>query len=268
MNNNSLYEIFDNGGVRIAIIGALSILALFLLAETINIATNFGRSGVPATDTITVQGDGQATLPPDVAKISFSVQNTAKTVSDAQSATTKQANAAIDYVKSQDVDEKDIKTLSYNISPQYSYPNPCYGGTCPVYSDNTPKIIGYQVSETIQVTMRDLTKVGEMLGGLGKLEVQNVNGPAFALDDSTAGYSAARADAIKKAKAQAKALADQLGVRLGKIVNFSESSGGYPYPMYGLGMGGDSAMTKEASPQVPVGENTYNASVSITYEIR
>ena len=44
MNNNSLYEIFDNGGVRIAVIGALSILALFLLAETIHIAANFGRS--------------------------------------------------------------------------------------------------------------------------------------------------------------------------------------------------------------------------------
>ena len=107
-----------------------------------------------------------------------------------------------------------------------------------------------------------------MLGGLGKLGVQNVNGPAFALDDSTAGYAAARADAINKAKAQAELLADQLDVRLGKIVNFSESSGGYPYPMYGYGMGGDMAIAKAETPNVPTGENTYNASVSITYEIR
>ena len=266
MNNNSLYEIFDNGGVRIAIIGALSILALFLLAETISIATNFGRSGVPATDTITVQGDGQATLPPDVARISFTVDNISVTVAEAQDATTKQANAALEFVKKQGVDDKDVKTLSYNISPQYSYPNPCQpGAICPDYY-RAPKITGYQVSETIQVTMRDLTKVGEMLGGLGKLEVQNVNGPAFALDDSTAGYSAARYDAIKKAKEQAKILADQLGVRLGKVVNFSESSGGYPYPMMAYGLGG--ASEKSAVPDVPVGENTYNASVSITYEIR
>lgn len=267
MNNNSLYEIFDSGGVRIAIIGALSILALFLLAQTINMAANFGRSGVPATDTITVQGDGQATLPPDVAKVSFTVQNTAKTVADAQAATTKQANTAIDYVKGQGVDEKDVKTLSYNISPEYSYPNPCaYGAICPDYY-REPKITGYQVSQTVQVTMRDLTKVGEMLGGLGQLEVQNVNGPAFALDDSTAGYSAAREDAINKAKVQAKQLAAQLGVRLGKIVNFSESSGGYLYPMM-YDLGGDVAESKSATPEVPVGENTYNASVSITYEIR
>lgn len=265
--NNSLYELLDNSGIRIALIGVLAILSLFLLAETIDIASDFGRSGVPATDTITVQGDGQATLPPDVARISFSVENTSATVAETQAATIKQANAALDFVKEQGVAEKDIKTLSYNISPQYSYPNPCaYGTVCPDYY-RAPKITGYQVSQSIQVTVRDLTKVGEMLGGLGELEVQNVNGPSFALDDSTEGYSAARADAIDKAKAQAKLLADQLNVRLGKIVNFSESSGDYPYPMmYGLGVASESKASP--TPEVPAGENTYNASVSITYEIR
>src|SRR5450830_1076561 len=135
MNNNSFSEILDNGGVRIALIGALSILALFLLAQTITIAENFGRPGVPATDTITVQGAGQATLPPDVARVSFSVENTSATVADAQAATSKQANAALDYVKGQGIADKDVKTLSYNISPQYSYPNPCpRGALCPTYS--------------------------------------------------------------------------------------------------------------------------------------
>lgn len=268
MNNNPFHDIFDNGGVRIALMGVLGILALFLLAETITIAANFGRPDVPATDTVTVQGSGQATLPPDVARISFTVEHTAATVADAQAATTKQANAALDFVKGQGVAEKDVKTLSYNISPQYSYPSPCpIGRICPDYN-RTPKIIGYQVAETIQVTMRDLTSVGALLGGLGKLEVQNVNGPAFALDDATAGYDAARADAIDKAKAQAKLLARQLGVRLGKIVNFSESSGGYPYPMYSMGMGGGAEMKTASAPNIPTGENTYNASVSITYEIR
>src|SRR3989338_7707027 len=236
MNNNSLYEIFDSRGVRVALVITLAVLALFLLAQTMNTFENLNRSGVPATDTITVQGDGQATMPPDVARVSFSVENTAVTVSDAQDATTNQANASLEFVKQQGVADKDVKTLSYNISPQYSYPNPCaYGTICPDYY-RTPKIIGYQVSETVQVTVRDLSKVGELIGGIGELEIQNVNGPAFALDDATAGYDAARADAIEKAKAQARLLADQLGVRLGKIVNFSESSGGYQYPLaYGMG---------------------------------
>lgn len=265
--NNPLSEIFENGGVRLALIGTLCILALFLLAETINLAANFGRPGVPATDTVTVQGTGQATLPPDVARVSFTVQNTAAAVADAQAATTKQANAAIEFVKSQGIADKDIKTLSYNISPQYSYPNPCPRGTiCPDYS-STPKVTGYQVSETVQVTLHDLTKVGEMLGGLGRQGVQNLNGPDFALDDPTSGYDAARADAIAKAKAQAELLEKQLGVHFGKIVNFSESSGGYSYPMMAYGLGGGESKASVA-PSIPTGENTYNASVSITYEVR
>jgi len=269
MDNDFLHEIFDAKSTRRTLIAVLAVLALFLLVETVNVIGGLGRPGVPATDTITVQGNGQATLPPDVARISFTVENTKVSVADAQTATTKQANAALDFVKGRGVADKDVTTLSYNISPQYSYPNPCVSGvSCPDYS-RTPKITGYQVSETIQVTLRDLTKVGDLLAGLGKLEVQNVNGPAFALDDPTAGYDAARADAISKAKTQASLLAKQIGVSLGKIVNFSESSGGYPYPMYyGIGAGAMSAKDIASTPNIPTGENTYNASVSITYEIR
>jgi uncharacterized protein YggE len=265
--NNSLQEMLKSRMVRAVLI----LLAAFLLAETISTFRGVERSGIPATDTITVQGAGEATLAPDVARITFSVQHTAATVAEAQTATTKQANAALEYVKGQHVDEKDIKTLSYNISPQYSYPkNPYIPMDGSDYYSAPPKITGYEVSETIQVTVRDLKSVGEMLGGLGKLEVQNINGPAFALDDSTAGYAAARADAINKAKVEAKLLAKQLGVHLGKIVNFSESSGGYGYPMMyaktdAMGM---SVSERAPTPDVPAGENSYNASVSITYEIR
>src|SRR3990172_4210648 len=106
--NNPFSEILENGGVRLAIIGTLSILALFLLAQTITTAANFGRPNSPATDTITVQGQGQATLAPDVARISFTVENTKADVASAQAATTEQANAAIAFVKEQGIAEKDI----------------------------------------------------------------------------------------------------------------------------------------------------------------
>ena len=253
-------------GARFAFIGVAGILGLFLLAQTAATLKSLDRPGVPATDTIVVNGSGQAALPPDVARVSFTVQNVAATVAAAQAKTTTQANAAIDFVKGQGISDKDVKTLSYDITPQYSYPNPCPpGALCPAYG-GTPKITGYQVSETVQVTVRDLQSVGGLLSGLGKLSVQNVSGPDFALDDPAAGYDAARADAISKAKIQADLLSKQLGVRLGKIVSFSESSGA-TYPVaYGMGAGMMAA--KAATPNVPTGENTYNASVSITYEIR
>ncbi|MDE1944143.1 MAG: SIMPL domain-containing protein [Patescibacteria group bacterium] len=262
-DKNLVHDLFYNAGLRVAVIGVLAILALFLVAETVAVAQDFGRPGNPATDVITVTGDGQATVAPDVAHISFTVQNTAPQVADAQAATTKQANAVIDWVKGQGIADKDITTLSYAITPQYSYRNCPAGALCPI---GTPTVTGYQVAETVQVTVRDLANVGALVGGLGGHGVQNVSGPDFALDNPAAGYDAARSDAIAKAKAQAASLAAELGVRLGKIVNFSEAANTSPMPVYSMAAGAPAA--KAETPNVPAGENTYNASVSITYEIR
>ena len=262
----SIQEFLDQGAVRISVIGLIVILSVFLLAQTISTATHFGRAaGTPATDTITVSGTGKASLAPDVAKITFSVQNTSAKVADAQAATTKQANAALAFVKEKGIADKDVKTLSYNVYPQYEYTRCLAGEACP---PSTPKISGYQVSETVQVTVRNLDLTGDLLQGLGSLEVQNISGPNFTLDDPNAGQDAARANAIDDAKVKAQILARQLGVHLVKIVNFNESSGGNPV-MYAA-MAKDSAMGVGGAPapQVPAGENEYNSTVSITYEIR
>lgn len=263
-DENRPFRILPPKLIEYATAAALILLAIFLAVEAVSVVSAMDNPTTPPADTVTVAGDGQATMPPDVARVSFTVQNTALAVSDAQTATTKQANAAISFVKGQGIADKDVKTLSYDITPQYSYPSPCVGTACP--ADRTPKVTGYQVSETIQVTERDLANVGSLLAGLGKLEVQNVSGPAFALDDPSAGYDAARADAIAKAKAQAGLLAEQLSISLGRIVNFSESSGSTPYPL-AYGMGAAATSVKAPTPVVPTGENTYTASVSITYEI-
>ncbi len=260
-------ELFSIRGAKAGIVSVLGMLSLFLLVQTLSSLSNIGRAGVPATDVITVQASGQATLPPDIAHISYSVTHTALTVSKAQEAATAQSAQAVAFLSEHGIAKKDLKTLSYSIAPQYEYESPCPYGNCP--RSSTPRITGYQVSETVQVTVRDLPIVGEILSGLGKLEVQNVSGPNFGLDDDTAGYNAAREDAIEKAKEQADELSDQLGVSLGKIVNFSESSGYYPmYSKYGMGGMMEANVFSASAPDIQPGENTYSASVSITYEIR
>lgn len=259
-----MQEHMQHPGIRYTVMGVFLFLALFLLGETISVFEGIAHPTAAAANTITVNGTGQASMAPDVAHISFSVENTSATVSDAQSKTTTQANAAIAYAKSQGIADKDIRTLSYNVTPQYSYPNCGPGIYCP---SSNGKITGYQVSETIQLTVRNLDNTGTVIGGLGNLQVQNISGPDLTLDDPTAGYDAARADAITNAKTQADTLAKQLGVHLGRIVSFSESSGGgYPVPMYAA-MGAAKSADAVASPTIPTGENQYNANVSITYEI-
>lgn len=255
----------------------LVMLGLFLLAEMISAFSAIQHPTSMPSNVITVSGQGTASLAPDIAHVTFTVQNTDTTVADAQAATTKQANAAIESVKGQGIADKDVTTLSYNISPQYSYTR-CYEPTMSSVSPSqgvalppctsSSRITGYQVSETVQVTVHDLTKISALLQSLGTENVQNISGPDFALNDPNAGSDAARAQAIDNAKQQAEILAKQLGVHLGRIVSFSES-GGYPYPMYSkaLGMGGATMDAAAPAPSIPVGQNQYSANVSITYEI-
>src|SRR4051812_27326990 len=112
------HEPLSNQSIRVAIIGTLAILALFLFVETLSTAQAIGNPTAPPADTITVSGTGQAALAPDIAHITFTVQQSASSVAAAQAAATKQANAAIEYVKGQGIADKDVTTLSYNIYPQ------------------------------------------------------------------------------------------------------------------------------------------------------
>lgn len=262
----SFEELFGARGVRMAVVAVLAVLALFLLVLTINAGFNLSRSGMPYANTITVTASGEASAVPDIAHISFSVVESGDTVEEAQTKATEKGTAALSFVREQGVEEKDIKTTGYNVYPKYNYPQPCYGEVCPaIYRE--PQIVGYEVSQTVEVKVRDTEKVGALLQGLGSLSVQNIYGPNFVLDDEDAVREEARDAAIKEAKEKAQRLARDLGVRLGRVVSFSENSGYYPYPMYDMMGKGGAAEASAPAPELPVGENETSVSVMITYEI-
>lgn len=266
--NESLAETFLKATkpVRWAAAGALSVLALFLLALTIHAWGDIGRSTNPYTNTITVEGSGKAAAVPNVAVISFSVTQSEAAVADAQAAATAKTNAALDAVKKLGIDDKDVKTVSYNVYPKYDQSAPCYSGNCP---NTSPKIVGYEVSQSIEVKVRDTAKAGDVLQALGTLGVQNISGPNFTVDENDAVKNEARAEAIKNAQAKAKELASELGVSLGKVVSFYENTGPYPvYDSYGAKGGAMGTAAAAPPPSLPTGENETDVSVSITYEIR
>jgi uncharacterized protein YggE len=266
--NESFGEVFLKATktMRFAAACALGVLALFLLALTINAFGNLGRSENPYMNTITVEGTGKAAMIPNIATIDFSVTEKAATVAEAQTKATEKTNAALAAVDGLGVDKKDVKTIAYNVSPEYEYPQPCYNGMCAGVQN--PKITGYQVSQTVEVKVRDTAKAGDVLQALGTLNVQNISGPNFTVDEDDAIRNDARKEAIDNAKAKAKALAAQLGVGLGKVVSFSENTGGYP--MYDMYAKGGMAMEAAAAPapSLPTGEHETSVTVMITYEIR
>lgn len=264
MNDSTIDKIREiTKPVRFAATGALIFLALFLAAKAIDAFGNLGRPSMYPVSTITVEGRGEATAIPDVARVSFSVMENAATVDAAQTAATTKTDAALAALADLGIEEKDIKTTYYQVNPQYQYQN-CTVAYCPP-TQNPPRIVGYEVSQSIEVTIRDTEIAGEVLAALGETGVGNISGPNFTVDDADSVKQEAREAAILEAKEKAKKLAKELGVSLGKVVSFYENQ---QYPMYGYG--GDMRMEAMSSgaPSLPVGEQETSVSVSITYEIR
>lgn len=264
MNN----EFWSMGITRKSFLTLFVILSLFLLSKTIGEIMSYRSIGGTSTPgTITVTGSGDVFAVPDVATINFSIDETGKTMEEANNKASDKNNAVLKYLKDKGIDEKDIKTESYNANPQYDYSNQvvCIKYPCP---PSTPKIVGYEVMISVSVKVHKVDQAGTLLSGISALQVSNISGPTLGIDDADTLKSEARKKAIDSAKSHAEELANQLGVRLGKISSFSESQGGYPVPMYAAmeskaGVGGG-----PVSPDIATGQNKVTVTVSLTYEIR
>ena len=206
---------------------------------------------------------------PDVAQFNFSVVTEGgKDLGALQAANTKKMNQAIDFVKNEGVDAKDVETQNYAISPRYQTYN-CYR---PFESGAEPcppaEIVGYTVSQDVQVKVRDFSKIGGILGGVVKVGVNTVSRLQFAIDDPESVKSQARAEAIGRAKAKAKEIAKAGGFGVGRLLGIDENSGTPPaYYAYGAG----AMMEKSATaptPAVEPGSQDVTVSVTLRYEIR
>lgn len=258
-----LNELMSNRALRLAAFAAISLLAVFLLVKTLD--TAFGRKANEPINTITVTGTGDAAAVPNIAQITFTVMQSAGTVAEAQQAATAKTDAALAFLKEQGIEDKDVKTLYYNVNPRYEYNDRACAAGYPCPPSGSPTISGYEVSQSVDVKVRDTAEAGTILEGLGSLGIQNISGPNFTVDDDSDVSAEAREAAIEDARAKAKVLARQLGVRLGRVVSFSENS---MYPMYAYGKGGGMDAVAQSAPALPVGENETNVTVMITYEIR
>ncbi len=222
---------------------------------------------------LAVAGEGKTTVKPDIAVFTAGVVAQAAKVKDAQAENTRKSNAIIDFLKKSGVDEKDIKTTEYNIYPQYSssYPPPCvFPGPCPMTTVRPPEITSYQVRQTVQIKVRDLGKADALLSGVVSAGANEVGFITFKVDDPEVVRAAARKKAIDNAMAKAQALADDLGVRLKRIVAYTDESTNYPQPymVNGLSEGRMGASLAAPGPQVQPGEQEVTANVTIIYEFR
>jgi len=237
------------------------ILGLFVIVLIVSTAVDIKDKLTETKNTITVSDTGTIYAKPDLAIVNFSVVVEKKTVAEAMSDNTKKMNAVISSVKEQGVEDKDLKTTNFNISPRYEW----YDST-QYYPSGQRVLVGYEVRQTLQVKIRDMEKVGSILENGTSAGANEISDLQFTIDNEDDLKTQARTEAIEKAKARAEVLAEELGINLVRISNFSES-GVLPY-FYSsmneaapLGMGGGDALSVET------GENKIEVTVSITYEI-
>ena len=241
-----------------------AMLALFAFTMSVSEYKSWGHvNGQVAT--ITVSGEGEVTAAPDIATVTFTVRETAKSVPLAQKAVEVKVKEALNAMKTLGVDAKDTKTISYTVNPKYET-QMIYCITVPCPQGKTT-IIGYDVANTISVKVRKVDIAGDVLGVIGKANITEISGPLFTVDDMDKVEAEAKAKAIDQAKAKAKATASSLGVSLGVISQFNED-GGYQPMLYraesvtmNKGMGASDSVT------VPQGESVVKSRVTITYTL-
>lgn len=210
-----------------------------------------------APRTITVSGAGEARAIPDQAQLSAGVTTTAKTAAAALAENARKMTGVFDALKRLGVADKHIQTSNFSIQPQYPPYNPNATGL--------QLIVGYTVSNQVDVTLDDVKTLGPSLDALVAAGANQINSVAFSIRDQDSLLAAARAAAIGDAIKRAETYAKAAGVALGPVVSIDErSSESAPaQPRMAL-------MAAKAAPPTPTaaGEQGVTANVSMVFEIR
>lgn len=213
---------------------------------------------------ITFRGTADVDVNPDTASFTVTVREEGATVIEAQQKMAEKSNKAMELFKKSGIDKADIQTKNYNTHPKYEFKDePCLKAPC---APTKPTISGYEASQAISIKLRDIAKAGEITTAIAQLEISDVRGPSFSVEDSSKFKLQAQAEAIKKVKEEALVTAKNLGVTLGEIVSFSEDPQYSSFSPMMAKMSGDAR--GGISPDLEAGKQKISSTVSITYEIK
>ncbi|MFA7157524.1 MAG: SIMPL domain-containing protein [Bacilli bacterium] len=248
MNN-----IFQNKFFQFLIFVTLMVFIAFLITAIGN------NTKLDRNDTITIQGEGEVYAVPNIGAIDIAVVTEALKVEKAMSENTEKMNNVIGALKTDfNIDEKDIQTQNFNINPRYEW------------NDNERILVGYEINQVINVKIRNLDIIGDVIQKSTDLGANDINSLSFTFDDDEALKQEAREKAIQNAKDKAEALAKDLGVKMVKIVDFYES---FSVPAtrgvyYNEAMKMKISLDSATSADIEVGQNKITSTVSITYLIK
>jgi uncharacterized protein YggE len=241
-------------GARLGLLGlgAVAGLVVATLIAPAGGARPVAAASGTTEHTIAVNGTGTVTVKPDIADVRLGVSIQKPTVKEAQAAAAAAMASAVAAIRKTGVANDDIQTTTVSLNPVYDYPQ---GGG--------QKLVGYQFTNQVAVTVRDLSKVADVIDGAIAAGANTVDGVTFRVNDPVAAESQARTAAMADAKARATALATAAGIRITGVAQITETSAPVPVPVPMAGMAKDSLV---ATP-ISTGTSDVVVTVAVSYTI-
>lgn len=205
--------------------------------------------------TMSVSGRGEVYLIPDIAYINIGTRSQAVDVASALSDNNKQAQAISSVLSEMGIDPLDIQTTAFNV-----YPFQNYG------MDGQPTELMYVVENTVNVKVRELNRLGEVLDAVVRSGANQINGISFDVEDRKQAEADARRLAIQDATEKAQELAELAGTELGDLQNISVYSNGDPQPVYNAKGGG--YIAADSAAPVSSGQMIITADANLVYELK
>lgn len=160
---------------------------------------------------------------PDRARIGAGVTTTATTAVEAMRANTAAMNTLIAAARRAGIEQRDIQTSGFNLSPQYDY--------TPQQQGQPPRLIGYQVSNQLSVITANTARVGALIDALVTAGGTNIDGPSFFVENPDASLDTARETALRRATERANRYARAAGYSSARLISLSEGGSFSPPPM-------------------------------------
>lgn len=234
--------------------GALALAMMVISAVTGAMETTAMAADRDTLRSVTVSASGSVAADPDAARVQSGVMTEAETARAALDANSAASKTLIDGLKALGIAAKDIETTQFSINPHYEH-----------RPDGTQaRLVGYQVHNQVQVMVRDLKMLGELLDRMVSLGANQMHGLSFEVTTAETLRDAARQEAMKNALRRAKLYAEAAGASVGEVIAISEETG-HVIPEAGLKVG--RAMAMDAVP-VEAGQQSLEARVTVTWALK
>lgn len=221
--------------------------------QLINAWNNYRNAGASNVyQTVSFTGEGSIKVAPDTARAEIGLVTEGKDTITVQNENSSKMNAVIKFLKERGISEADIKTSNYSLSPKYEY------------SKGKSSLVGYVLNQNLTVTVRNLEKIGEILDGAVSSGANRIDSVSLFVDKPEDLKNKAREEAVKQAKEKAIETSKIAGLRLGRLVGFSEGFSGEP-PVFFEAMAKGGAAS---APQIEPGSQEIKVSIMLTYLLK